>query len=234
MRHIPWHWNEAAIRETTSYCAVQAWLEEATNTPGLWALIGPPGVGKTFGAVSYAIQNQVDYICPTPRKSDTPTAFARELCSVLGVVSTNGSPIDALYAHCENARVRLIIDEAVRLSRTQLELIRDLSDRYPIAVVLVGTDNLARKLAYYDTIVHRIAGVFQVPPLTLSDLRMLIGDAGVAESVYKRTGGNWRYICRILERLDNYPVQTPGVVHEIADQVILDPARFKTQKNGGS
>jgi hypothetical protein len=63
---------------------------------------------------------------------------------------------------------------------------------------------------------------------------MLIGDAGVAESVYKRTGGNWRYICRILERLENYPAQTPGIVHEIADQVILDPARFKMRGNGGS
>jgi replication-associated recombination protein RarA len=227
MRHTPWQWNEAAIRETSSYCAVQTWLEEATQSPGLWLLVGPPGVGKTFGAVAYAARESIPYIC-VPPATESVSALARELCAAIGVA--DGNPVRALYAHCESAQVRLIIDEAARLNRPQFELVRDLSDRYPISAVFIGTDTLPKKLVYYDTIVHRIAGVFSVPPLTLADLRLLLGDTAAAETAYKRTKGNWRYICRILERLENYPAQTPGIVHEIAEQVILDPARFKMQK----
>ena len=229
MRHIPWHWDESQIRETSSYCAVQNWIEGATESPGLWLLVGPPGVGKTFGAVSYAAREGIPYICVPTGLGESVSALARVLCSALSIA--DGNPIRALHAHCEHAHVRLIIDEAVRLNRPQLELIRDLADRYPLSAVLIGTDTLPKKLVYYDTIVHRVSGVFNVPPLTLGDLRLLLNDTAVAEATYKRTKGNWRHLARVLERLENLDAPTPAGVHKIADEVVLDPDALK---NGGS
>ena len=231
MRHTPWQFSEAAIRETSSYCAVQTWLEEATQSPGLWLLVGPPGVGKTFGAVAYAARESIPYIC-VPPATESVSALARELCAAIGIA--DGNPIRALYAHCESARVRLVIDEAARLNRPQFELVRDLSDRDPISAVFIGTDTLPKKLVYYDTIVHRIAGVFSVPPLTLADLRLLLGDAAAAEATYKRTKGNWRHLARVLERLDNIDAPSPLVVHKIADEVILDPDALKKGGNNNA
>lgn len=223
MRQIPWEFDSTIIRETSSYLATQTWLEHAVNTPGLWGLIGPPGVGKTFGAVAYALRHNIPYICPLPRKTDSINPFVRELCEVLGIKGRD--LLRALYEFAEQTALRLIIDEAVRLKRPQLEVIRDLYDRHSICAVLIGTDELSHKLREYDTISHRVVGVFNVPPLSEDDLVLIYGDAEVARAAYKRTGGNWRHLDRLHERLQVFPSITSAIVHEVARGCILEKVR---------
>lgn len=226
----PWMFDEAAIVCTSAYSQTQFWLEEAMNTPGLWLLLGEPGVGKTFGALSYAVRNNIPYILPPP---DDPSVkkFLRYIAKhIISEVEVTTDAFIALCEWCEHNTIsRLIIDEAVRLNRSCLEALRDLNDRYPSTFLFVGTETLKRKIAYYDTIVHRIAGVFRVPNFDEHDVMKMFPDleTDAVHAMYERTRGNYRHLMQIVRRIENLPSEsvTTTLINNIADRYIL---------NGGS
>lgn len=241
MRHIPqitWQYDESRIIHTTAYEATQDWLDEATNTPGIWALLGEPGVGKTFGAIAYALKHHIPFLTPPPDTDITVRKWFRYLAiHLLPEHNPNDDPYYALCDWCEtNALSRLILDEAVRLNRKCLDALRDLHDRYPVSIVLIGTSQLERKLSHYDTLVHRVCGVWRIPPLNLKDIETLFDgiDKRAAIAIYNRTGGNYRHLARLAERLQQMPTSaiTPGVVHSLADRYILTKPQLNNKEDG--
>ncbi|RMH32693.1 MAG: ATP-binding protein [Acidobacteria bacterium] len=236
MRRIPqvtWVFDEGKIIETSAYQATQEWLDEACSSPGIWVLLGEPGVGKTFGATHYALRNRIPYITPPPDRDLTVRRWLRYLA--VHLAPDHNPNDDPYYLLCDWAEsqplTRVIIDEAVRLRRPCLDALRDLHDRYPVTIVLIGTSELERKLQHYDTIVHRVCGVWRVPPLNTKDIEALYEvPRDVAATIYSRTGGNYRHLALLIDRLQRVPTTaiTTGLVNTLADRYILG----RPSKNG--
>lgn len=203
IRQVPWLYDESRIVCTKPYTATQIWLDNATNTPGLWVVLGNPGVGKTFGVVSYAIRNNIPYLSPPADRETTARKFLRYIASHIAFEEVKDA-FTWLCEWCERSTPRLVIDEAVRLNRASFDAIRDLYDRYPFSVVFVGTNELEQKLAYYDTIIHRVTGVWRVPALDEDDISLLFPnmDKSIINEIYCATRGNFRHISLIAERIE--------------------------------
>lgn len=226
---IPWQYDESRIVYTSAYEATQAWLSEALTAPGIYTLLGEPGVGKTFGAIKYALENRIPIITPPADQKETSgRRWLRYLCAHL---TPNYDPRadDPYMKLCEWAEAqplpRLIIDEAVRLNRLNLDILRDIADRYPASILLIGTKELERKLAYYDTIVHRVCGVWRIPPLNMHDIETLYEvPRNVAEELYRITKGNMRHLRLIANRIENTHTSalTPAYIRSITSTTILN------------
>lgn len=230
---IPWTYDEGKIVHTQAYEATQEWLDEACSSPGIWVMLGDPGVGKTFGASAYAIRNRIPYLAPPPDRDLTVRRWLRYLA--VHLAPDYNLSDDPYYLLCDWAEsqplARVIIDEAVRLRRPYLDALRDIYDRYPTTIVLIGTTELERKLQHYDTIIHRVCGVLRVPPLSIRDIQTVFEVSHeVATAIYNRTGGNYRHLALLANRLGQVPTTaiTPGLVNTLADRYILG----RPSKNG--
>jgi len=223
----PWHFDISRIRETSAFKALQEWLDEATNTPGLWALFGPAGSGKTYGLLAYAELHGIPYYQATG--ITTTTTLSKFLRSLLETVNaTYDYYQDPFKQLCEWAATqeqpRLIIDEAARLTRSHFEALRDLTDFVPTSIILCGTHSLRAKLTYYDTIIYRIVGRFDMPLLTLEDIQNLTGlKNGAAYAIYSHTKGNICHVQRLVERIEGFPEEhiTPELIAQLAKRYLL-------------
>jgi len=158
---------------------------------------GPPGVGKTMSARTYAAAddwerwNHHRYLRQdipaalvatrtallTPYVTTSPRELEAELA--MRVLAFNG----ALHRHADpsydpmltdddgSSEVQLlIVDEADRLRTTGLEQLRDFFDRTDLGLLLIGMPGFERRLARYPQLYSRIGFAHQYRALDGEDL----------------------------------------------------------------
>jgi DNA transposition AAA+ family ATPase len=111
----------------------------------------------------------------------------------------------------------LVVDEADRLRPGPLEQLRDLYDRGPMGLVLIGMPGLERRLARYPQPLSRIGFAHEYRPLGVDELVALIADnwralglqvpsgefsdPDVIAAIARATGGNLRLVHRLLTEI---------------------------------
>jgi len=134
----------------------------------------------------------------------------------------------------------LIIDEADRLKLGALEVIRDLYDRTPLSVLLIGSPGIERRLRRtgYGQLHSRFTLAYEIQPLTNGEMRSFISrkwdelnlpctaDDAVSTGIMRISNGNFRVLHRIfgeikrLQKINCFQAITPDVV-EVARKGLL-------------
>lgn len=134
----------------------------------------------------------------------------------------------------------LIIDEADRLKLGALEVIRDLYDRTPLSVLLIGSPGIDRRLRRtgYGQLHSRFTFGYEIQALTNQEMKVFIAhkwselalplsaDDGVSLAIMHLSAGNLRILHRIfaeikrLQKLNCLAMITPDVV-EVARKGLL-------------
>ena len=168
------------------------------------ACYGPPGIGKTLSARTYAAA--ADWEAWQARRSVTDSALPDSLLRSRSVVwtphvTTTPRELDVevpgicdLFSDAVQARLNpdyhpeltlevdpgcpytelLIVDEADRLRTTGLEQLRDYFDRFHLGLILIGMPGLERRLARYPQLYSRIGFAHQYRPLAAPDLAAVL------------------------------------------------------------
>jgi DNA transposition AAA+ family ATPase len=135
----------------------------------------------------------------------------------------------------------LIIDEADRLKHGALELVRDLYDRTPLSVLLIGSPGIDRRLkrSGYGQLHSRFSLAYEIQTLTKDEMRLFISlkwkelnlpldaDDAVSAAIMRIANGNFRVLHRIfaeikrLQKLNCLPKVTPELVEVARTSLLL-------------
>lgn len=161
-------------RRVTDLCSAL----QQTRAMGL--LVSLPGVGKTW-AVQYAAQqqHQPELITASPvlyTSVDTENTSRSLMINILTCLGPDyRAPIaDTTRLACcwiHRRQVELIIlDDAERLDKISLEMIRDIHDRTRCAFLFVGEPDLSLKFRRHESILNRIGITMELPLLTFDEM----------------------------------------------------------------
>lgn len=188
----------------------------AANLPGIAALYGPSGYGKSMSAAYCANRYNGAYIeC---RSFFTKKTFTEALCRELGLRSgrTISESFDAVVSELQLSGRPLIVDEVDYVVETKiLEIIRDLHEAARCAILLIGEEQLPRKLQRAERFHNRVLIWQPAPAATDKDARTLakfycpsvdIAD-DLLKRIHERTRGVVRRICVNLDMVRNLAEQ---------------------------
>jgi DNA transposition AAA+ family ATPase len=134
----------------------------------------------------------------------------------------------------------LIIDEADRLKLDALEAVRQLYERTPLSILLIGSPGIDRRLkrTAYGQLHARFLLPYEIQPLNADEMRLFItykwqelklpltADDGVSAAIMRISNGNLRTLHRIfaeiqrLQKLNCLASVTPDLI-EIARKDLL-------------
>jgi AAA domain len=143
------------------------------------------------------------------------------------------------------APVRLVlVDEADRLRVSSLEQLRNLFDRNPIGLVLIGMPGMDKRLARYPQLYSRVGFVHAFRPLRANEIRQLlaahchemgldlpadgVSDPDCIAAIIRITAGNFRLIRRMLSkrilRVNGLSAVTPAVIDAAREGWVIGAA----------
>ncbi len=201
------NYDEAKLRETVPYQRTVQFLRQVVSWNTLAILEGDPGVGKTWGALSFARRHGIPFVTVVERVllEKAPSRFFK---TVVKEITHTEPPslwdaLDTLYAWAsQNGGAAIFLDEAQWLTGKALDCFRRLHDATGITVVFIGhAGELSKLFARYPQAADRVGARFLVPPLSFTDLEKLHGDDFTPETlheIFTVTGGNFRKLTRLM------------------------------------
>jgi DNA transposition AAA+ family ATPase len=140
-----------------------------------------------------------------------------------------------LRGHREGNYTELIIvDEADRLKTAGLEQVRDIYDRNPVGVVLIGMPGMEKRLARYPQLYSRVGFVHPFRPLSSDEMHFILEhkwqhlglqrqpteftDAEAMAAVIRITGGNFRLLQRLFAQIER--ILQINELHTITKEVV--------------
>lgn len=182
-------------------------LDPSTDlTSSIGVVIGRAGRGKTVAARHYAVMHrEAAYVLYVDGFSLVDVA--REIAFELGGIrprtfrSCLNVIEDALTASAKRRLV--IIDEADKMPKKYLEMLRGINERAALPIVLVGEEPLRRALEQERRLKSRTRSIVVFDPISVPDVyayyKMALGldlDPEVAEALWQRSKGDFRLVVR--------------------------------------
>ena len=175
---------------------------DLTSSFGIVA--GRAGRGKTKTAIWYAVQNQsavyVLYV-----DGMTIPQLAREICFEITGLRPR-SFYDALIEIEKTTKYKkrlVIIDEADKMPKKHIEMLRGLNERCQVPIMLLGEEVITSKLSEERRLKSRVRKIVTFEPISVADVstyyQASMGinlDPEVALALWKRSQGDFRIIVR--------------------------------------
>ncbi|QBD74472.1 ATP-binding protein [Ktedonosporobacter rubrisoli] len=254
--------------QTKEYGRFVEFCEECRASRYIGVCYGAAGVGKTESAKEYARWDEIEPLLSwhgvvQPRLSPenprptvalyTPTATvtARQIEKDIALLRWSlrviGEAARAVPQEVETVEgmVRpgqvdlLVVDEADRLKPQAVEVLRDVYDRSPTGLVLIGMPGLEKRLARYPQLYSRVGFVHQYRTLGKEEQQELVeqqvrsfgGGRGEGRKIEKEavaqiirmTGGNFRQMERLLLQMKRIIEINPEV--EQVNREVVEAAR---------
>jgi len=137
--------------------AVERAMSRAPNLPGIVVMNGPAGYGKTMAATYCS--NKFDGICIECRSFFSAKNLMEALLREAGIVAGRrlADMHDQLVQELRLSRKPIFIDEVDHIAESKtLQIIRDIHDAAQCAVVLIGEENLPKKLLRTERFYRRV------------------------------------------------------------------------------
>jgi hypothetical protein len=188
--------------------AVEHALNRSPNLPGIVALVGPSGYGKSM-ASSYCA-NKFDGFYVVCRSYFTKKSFLETILKEMGIKAgrTIAEMMEQIATQLDLSQRPLMLDEMDHLvDRNMIEIVRDLHEMSRCTLLLVGEEQFPRKLLRRSERFHnRILEWVMAQPSSRDDCRDLAGfycPISVADDLLdafrERTRGVARYICTNID-----------------------------------
>jgi len=136
---------------------------------------GASGLGKTT-AIAW-LSGQVGGAFIEASSNWTPYSMLKDISGELGATPMRSakSTEDLVIERLEQSGRPLFIDEADRLTDNSrlLETLRTIHDKAGIPVVLIGMENLDKKLSKYEQLSSRLAKKLQFKPCDINDAKLV-------------------------------------------------------------
>ncbi|MEP0153565.1 MAG: ATP-binding protein [Paracoccaceae bacterium] len=208
-----------AVRPLTNVARMAGLIEELKGrvfgAPGFGVFHGPPGYGKSFGAIFCA--DKMDVIHLVVQSEWSKSFFLQQLLHELGR-SPKGTVPALVQAATQALALEsrpLIIDEADYLVSKKLTgIVRDLHDGSQVPILLIGEEDLPQKLRRFTQLDSRIMSYAEALPADLKDTRELADivtraetsidisiDDEILEVVRERHTGNARWIVKEIAHI---------------------------------
>jgi DNA transposition AAA+ family ATPase len=218
---------------------------------------GLSGVGKTLSARYYAHTDIVHTLTPQPITPESPFAAINPYSTVIYTPSVTVSPRKiqlevtrlrtyrtalapvlarsaAAFQGAADATDLLIVDEADRLKLAGLEQLRDIYDRKPMGLVLIGIPGIEKTLTRYPQLYSRVGFVHAFRPVDPEELRTILAQkwqqlgidfhaddpatAATLAAMMRITGGNLRLVQRLCHQIER--LLTLNALDRITMQVV--------------
>jgi DNA transposition AAA+ family ATPase len=225
---------------------------------------GPAGVGKTLSARRHAHWDLAEPLLHTwgPREPSDAQVYAalarsrtvfhtptvggslRELRKDLHLMTSrvescieqhHSRNSDGQRGVARDRRIELlIIDEAERLSTSALEHLRDMFDRTPIGLMLIGMPGIEKRLARYPQLYSRVGFAHHYRPLQDDELTFVLTrhwrqlglsldstdftDTQAMAAISRITRGNFRLLHRLFVQMER--IFRMNELHVITEDVV--------------
>lgn len=183
--------------------ALDGAMHRPEHLPGMVAVYGPSGVGKSMAAAWSANKARAYYV--ELRSTWTKKAMIEALCREMGMppARTIYQGVDQIAEQLALSGRPLIVDEADYLvKKSNVEMIRDIYESSHGTVLLIGEENLPQKLARWERFHNRI---LDWVPAQLCNL----DDAQAMASAYERVQVE-------LDLLEEVLRQSHGITRRVA------------------
>ncbi|HEY3918831.1 MAG TPA: ATP-binding protein [Stellaceae bacterium] len=201
----------APLRNVTRFCELlDRVMKRSYGLPGMACFYGPSGFSKTTSAIWARNKHRAYHV-------QVKSAWSRKklctaLCTELGIepAVTIADMVDDIGKELALSRRPLIVDEADYLvSKSMIELIRDIYESSLATVILIGEEQLPQKLKKFERIHGRMLDWVQAEAASITDAKHLarlycrgieIGD-DLIEALLLASAGSARRICVNLDRV---------------------------------
>ncbi|UTV30194.1 AAA family ATPase [Photobacterium atrarenae] len=152
--------------------AFETLLQRSMGVPGIGLIHGPTGTGKTT-ATTY-LYNQVNGVYVSARAHDTTISLTSRIVEELGAppMYRISKCVDYIIEQMSMFERPLFIDEADYLMNDtrMLETVRDIYDGTEIPIILIGMDQIARRISTRKQFYNRISEWVEFRPADLEDV----------------------------------------------------------------
>lgn len=178
--------------------------------PGMACFYGPSGFSKTSAAIW--VRNRYRAYHVQIKSVWSRKKLCAALCIELGVEPANtiADMVDEIGKELALSQRPLIIDEADYLvSKSMIEVVRDIYESSLATVILIGEEQMPQKLKKFERVHSRMLDWVQAEPATIGDAKHLaklycrgldIAD-DLLEALQLASGGSARRICVNLDRV---------------------------------
>jgi Cdc6-like AAA superfamily ATPase len=217
---------------------------EAISEAGLLALLGSPGLGKTFliKSVAEKLSVPLTYLeCPPLGRSRLQIIeLLRALSSPCNASEDAATLLHVLADACSSSRV-IALDEVDRWGREGVELIRYLWSQSTnrTAFIFAGS-RVDRLVAANPALDSRLEHRVKFEPLSLEEARVAlrayhplfaVNDERVLERIHRLTHGEFRLIAQLLRRcLVESEGESVAVSDELLDRAWSSTGRLATRR----
>ncbi|CCN69752.1 AAA family ATPase [Vibrio nigripulchritudo] len=197
--------------------ALEMLIQRSYGVPGIGLLHGGSGLGKT--TTTTYLYNQVNGIYVSTRAHDTTSSLLQRIVEELGSqpkhrISKN---VDFIIEQMSMHERPLFIDEADYLmnDKRMLETIRDLYDGTEVPIVLIGMDQIARRISSHKQFFNRISEWVEFKKADIDDVRVMADsllehdiqvDEELLEHLRQATGGELRRITIGLQKIESLAI----------------------------
>lgn len=192
--------------------ATERLCSRTAGLPGLAALYGPAGYGKTTAAGAVANENRSYFV--QIRSAWTRKALLEKILTEMSLKpeGTISAMLDQVATQLAASGRMLILDEFDYAARSDamIELTRDIYEASQATILLLGEEMLPQKLKKHERFHSRVLSWIPAQPVSVADAAALapiyapevdIGEDLLAELV-RLSGGSVRRVCVNLSNIN--------------------------------
>lgn len=190
--------------------AISRAFDRENHLPGMSTFTGPSGLGKSVGACFVA--NKFDAIYVECKSVWTRKVFLKNILKAMGIkpATDMSEMVDQIAEEMALSNRPLIIDEFDHLvERNWVEIVRDIYEASQGTILLIGEEELPRKLMKWERFHGRILEFVSAQPVSMTDIEQLQQiyaknidiDKGLMEAIHKSSKGSARRACVNLDRI---------------------------------
>ncbi len=185
--------------------ATERLVGRTAGLPGLAAMYGPAGYGKTTAAGAVANENRSYFV--QLRSAWTRKTLLEKILVEMSIkpAGTLSDLLDQIAAQLAASGRMLILDEFDYATRSDsmVELIRDIYEASQSTILLLGEEMLPQKLKRWERFHSRVLSWIPAQPVSLADAALLAPiyapDVTVCEDLLdhmvRNSGGSVRRVC---------------------------------------